>query len=92
MQRLREDIRKKRPELWADNSWFYHQNNASSHNFARNSTNILPQPPYSPDLVTCDFWLFPKLKKLLRGHCFDSIDNIKTKIAKLLNSSPPKRV
>ena len=20
----------------------------------------LPQPPYSPDLAPCDFWLFPK--------------------------------
>ena len=22
----------------------------------------VPQPPYSPDLVPCDFWLFPKLR------------------------------
>ena len=21
----------------------------------------VPQPPYSPDVGTCDFWLFPKL-------------------------------
>ena len=21
-----------------------------------------PQPPYSPDLAPCDFWLFPKLR------------------------------
>ena len=21
----------------------------------------VPQPPYSPDLAPCDFWLFPKL-------------------------------
>lgn len=24
---------------------------------------ILPQPPYSPDLAPCDFFLFSKLKK-----------------------------
>ena len=24
--------------------------------------NIVPQPPYSPDLAPCDFWLFPKLR------------------------------
>ena len=23
----------------------------------------VPQPPYSPDLAPCDFWLFPKLKE-----------------------------
>ena len=21
----------------------------------------VPQPPYSPDLASCDFWVFPKL-------------------------------
>jgi len=31
VQRLREAIRKKRPELWADNSWFLHHDNAPSH-------------------------------------------------------------
>jgi hypothetical protein len=25
------------------------------------------QPPCSPDLAPCDFWLFPKLKSLLKG-------------------------
>ena len=54
----------------ADNSWFLHHNNAPSHtalvlrdHFAKNSTHIVPQPPYSPDLAPCDFWLFPKLKR-----------------------------
>jgi len=48
MQRLREAIRKKRSELWADNSWFLHHDNASSHtalilrdHFAKNSTHIV---------------------------------------------------
>ena len=22
----------------------------------------VPHPPYSPDLASCDFWLFPKLR------------------------------
>ncbi len=30
--------------------------------------NQLSQPPYSPDLLPCDFFLFPLLKKKLRGH------------------------
>ena len=24
--------------------------------------NVVPQPPYSPDLAPCDVWLFPKLR------------------------------
>ncbi|EZA52200.1 hypothetical protein X777_08713 [Ooceraea biroi] len=26
---------------------------------AKNSTNTIPQAPYSPDIVPCDFFLFP---------------------------------
>ena len=33
----------------------------------RHSIALLRQPPYSPDIAPCDFWLFPKLKKPLKG-------------------------
>ena len=33
----------------------------------------LPQPPYSPDLAPCDFWLFPKLT----GCRYKTIEEIK---------------
>ncbi len=33
----------------------------------------LPHPPYSPDLSPCDFFLFPLLKKRLRGRDFWSV-------------------
>ena len=32
--------------------------------------------PYSPDLVPCDLWLFPKLKSPLKGKRFQTIDEI----------------
>ena len=42
--------------------------------------NIKPtqmtQTPYSPDLVPCDFWLFPKLKSPLKGKRFQTMDEI----------------
>lgn len=84
MRRLREAIRKKRPELWRNNSWILHHDNAPSHTalticefLAKNSTNTIKQAPYSPDLAPCDFFLFPKLKIPLRGRRFESIDAIK---------------
>ncbi|CAK9826080.1 Protein GVQW3 [Anthophora retusa] len=53
---------KKRPELWRNNSWFLHHDNAPSHialvirdHLGKNSTHIVPQPVYSPDLAPCDF-------------------------------------
>ena len=95
MRRLREAIRKKRPELWANNSWILHHDNAPSHTalvlrefFAKNSTHVAPQPPYSPDLAPCDFWLFPKLKRPLRGNRFESIEEIQRESARALKAIP----
>lgn len=95
MKRLRERIRKKRPNLWANNSWILHDDNAPSHRativtdfLAKNSTNVLQQPPYSPDLAPCDFFLFPKLKLPLRGTRFESIEAIKQNSARELKSIP----
>ena len=34
------------------------------------------QPCYSPDLVPCDFWLFPKLKSPLKGERFQTVHEI----------------
>lgn len=33
---------------------------------------LLPHPPYSPDLAPSDFYLFPKLKKFLKGKKFSN--------------------
>ena len=46
--------------------------------------HIVPQPPYSPDLAPCDFWLFPKLIRPLRGHRFDTIEEIQAESKKAL--------
>ena len=34
------------------------------------------QPPYSSDLVPCNFWLLPKLKSPLKGKRFQTINEI----------------
>ena len=44
--------------------------------FGETSNRQVTQPPYSPDLVPCDFWLFPKLKSPLSGKRFQTIDEI----------------
>jgi len=38
--------------------------------------SVVPQPPYSPDLSSCDFFLFPKLKFHLKDRHFGTVDNI----------------
>ena len=53
--------------------------NASSHKcevvksfLASEKVKVLNQPPYSPDLSPCDFFLFPRLKKMLSGNKYTS--------------------
>jgi hypothetical protein len=42
-------------------------------------------PPYSPDLASCDFWLFPKLKDVLKG---SDITDIQRNVTTLLRGIP----
>ena len=44
--------------------------------YCKTSKHPGTQTPYSPDLVPCDFWLFPKLKSPLKGKKCQTIDKI----------------
>ena len=39
-------------------------------------------PPYSPDLLPCDFWLFPKL----RGCPHETIESMKEAVTKVIDT------
>ncbi|UYV78911.1 hypothetical protein LAZ67_17000241 [Cordylochernes scorpioides] len=85
MRNLREAIGQKRPDLWKNKNWLLHHNNAPAHTsllvrdrLAKNNTLMMPQPPYSPDLAPCDFFLFPKLKRPMKGRRYATLDEIKT--------------
>ena len=45
----------------------------------------MPQPPYPPDLAPCDFFLFPKLKRPMKGRSYATIEEIKAASKKELN-------
>ncbi len=56
--------------------------------FKRNPT--LPHTPYSPNFSPGDFFLFAKLKSVLKGKRFDDLEEIKantTRVLKALTSS-----
>ena len=42
----------------------------------------VPHPPNSPDLVPCDFWLFPKL----RGCRYETIEEMKESVMKFIDT------
>ena len=67
MRQLREAIRQKCTELWKNQSWIRHNDNAPAHPskfvrefMAKNKAVIMTQPPYSPDLAPAAIFLFPK--------------------------------
>ncbi len=60
--------------------WMLHQDNAQPHVakevtafLQKYNTEVMVHPPYSPYLSPCDFWLFPRLKKALRGQCCSDV-------------------
>ena len=60
-----------------------HHDNAAPHAaevvtkyLKRERVDILPHPPYSPDLAPCDFFLFPKIKKELKNKKYDNVENL----------------
>jgi len=81
--RLREKVRRHRPQLWREQIWLLHYDNTPSHTsvlthqfLAKNKIAVIPHPPYSHDLAPCDFFLFPKMKSKLKGRRFDTIEEI----------------
>ena len=42
----------------------------------------VPQPPYSPDLAPCDFWLFPKL----RCCRYETTEEMKEAVTKVIDT------
>jgi len=86
---LHERVRRRRPEIWKNDSWVLHQDNAPARNTLSVKTfltkHMLEHPPYSPDLAPCDFFLFPKIKSALKGTRFESIDAVKANATELMN-------
>jgi histone-lysine N-methyltransferase SETMAR len=77
LKKLKAAIRRKRPELLTEGVILHHDNArphtavATVHLLTSWGWEILPHPPYSPDLAPCDFHLFPKMKKHLRNQRFE---------------------
>ena len=76
-------------------SWLLHHDNAPAHNalgirefLAKNNIAVQEQPPYSPDLAPCDFFLFPKLKEVIKGTCFQNSKAIETVGTRKLRATP----
>ena len=81
LQRLHNAVHRHRSEKLRSGNWILQHDNAPAHRavttnefLAKHNILALPHPPYSPDLAPCDFFLFPQLKKTMKGRQFDDIE------------------
>ena len=88
-------VHEKRRELYEKKSWLLHRDNTPVHNalsirefLAKNNIAVLEQPPYSPDLAPCDFFLFLKLKGVMKGTSFPDVQAIERAVTKEFRAIP----
>jgi transposase len=91
LKRLREKVRRKRAEIFANNSWILHHDSAPAHTalsvrefLASKQLTVLEHPPYSPDLTLSDIFPVPEDK----GKNFDDIDDIRSNTTAALKAIP----
>ena len=94
LKKVKEFYNKKRPSKGWSGVHLLHDN-ASSHKceiirsfLASEKVKVLNQPPYSPDLSPCDFFLFPRLKKMLSGNKYASRSSLGSAIYQWLQQIP----
>ena len=93
LERLGKRVARVRPGI--ARTWMLHHDNIPCHTavsinefLAEKSIPVVPQPPYSPDLSPCDFFLFPWLKNHLKGRHFGTSDNIQKSVTDELKGIP----
>ena len=82
LREFRKRFRRKRPALFKSGQWHFHLDKLHP---CHRLFDQVPHPPYSPDLVPCDFWLFPKFKEKLRGCGYETIEEMKEAVTKIID-------
>ena len=93
-KKVKEFYNKKRPSKGWSEVHLLHDN-ASSRKcevvksfLASEKVKVLNHPPYPPDRSPCDFFLFPRLKKMLSGNKYMSRSSFGSAIYQCLQQIP----
>ena len=88
LREFRKRFRRKRPALFKSRQWHFHQDNAPLHNsilvtdyLSKMGIKTVPHRPYRPDLTSCDFCLFLKL----RGCHYETIEEMKEALTMVID-------
>ena len=90
LSEFRKIFRRKRPALFKSDH--FHQDSAPVHNslfvtdyLTKMDIKTVAHPSYSTDLVPCDIWLFPKLKEKLRVCFYETTEEMKEALTKVID-------
>jgi len=93
LQCLRDAVRRHHTEKWRSSNWILHHDNAPAHMavatnefLAKHNILSLSHPRYFPDLALCDLLLFSQLKKTMKDHQFDYVEEIHANAMRLLRA------
>ena len=96
LRKLAKIIAEKRPGKLHRRVLFHHDN-APAHGARKTQAvlcefrwEIIQHPPYSPDLAPSDFFLFPNLKKSLKGIQHSSVEDVKKAALTWFSSQGPQ--
>ena len=85
LTKLNNAVEEKRPELINRKGVVFHHDNARPHTslvtrqkLLELGWDVLPHPPYSPDLAPSDYFLFRSLQNSLNGKNFNNDDDVKS--------------
>ncbi len=88
---FRQALRMKRPRQ----TRLLHMDNAPAHgardtrlHLLMTGQRVVDHPPLSPDMSPCDFWLFGRIKKPLRGKQFASLDALENAVSNQIGLIP----
>jgi histone-lysine N-methyltransferase SETMAR len=87
LEQLKEAVKEKRREKWSKGVLLLHDNapvhksNVAMEAMHKCDFQMLNHPPYSPNLASCDYYLFPNMKKDLRGKKFENDEEVKAAIS-----------
>ncbi|XP_024222499.2 histone-lysine N-methyltransferase SETMAR isoform X1 [Bombus impatiens] len=95
LEKLKEAIITKRPEMMNKRGFVFHYDNTRPHislavqmKLLEFDWDVLPHPPYSPDLVPSHYYLFLPLKDFLRDRKSKSVNEVKNGLEEYFKSKP----
>ena len=93
LMKLDKKIKEKRPELTTRRGVIFHQDNSRPHTslVTRNKLlglgwEVMPYPPYSPDLAPSDYHLFRSFQNHLNRKIFESNETVKNELSQFIAS------